>query len=97
MTVADGVVTGIDLDANYTLDGSYGPYPASGTGTFTVDGDAFTVLATANIETSGAIPDIDVLDPAMEWNWTGTIVPEPSSLFMLFGALPLAFVRRRGA
>lgn len=77
VTVDSGVVTHLDLTVSYVTSGSFGPVPFAGNGTFSVVGDHFEVQASAsNLEFDPSY------DPAMAWDWTGTILevaPEPSS------------------
>jgi hypothetical protein len=67
VTVSNGVVTGINLTASYNATGSFGPTPVSGSGTFSVSGATFHVLASAHN------PNFGNYNPSMAWNWSGVI------------------------
>lgn len=67
VTVSNGAVTRIDLTASYSSLGYFGLTPVNGSGTFSVSGSTFQVLASATN------PGFGNYNPSMAWNWSGVI------------------------
>lgn len=67
VTVANGAVTGINLTASYNTTGYFGVGEISGSGTFSISGASFQVLASAHNPTHVNF------NPSVAWNWSGVM------------------------
>ena len=75
VTLNAGMVTGIELQAEFTLsDGTFGPLQLTAPGgIFSIVGDRFRVLAQGTFDQGTPAPYADY-DPAVSWDWAGNIL-----------------------
>ncbi|MEM1213298.1 MAG: PEP-CTERM sorting domain-containing protein [Planctomycetota bacterium] len=92
VTLDNGKVTGFDnvtADVTFTYPSPLGPISFSGLDALTIDGLDFALNLRDQV-TASPLPEQD-----LQWEITGTFVPEPSSVTILALALTATSLRRR--